>query len=454
MLGKMSKKLSQAIEPDTTDFIPGLLAIQESPPTRLPLVIVYSLSAFFFVFLLWASFGKLDIVASAEGHLVPQTYTKIVQPADSGIVQDILVTEGQAVAAGQVLMRLDAKVVGADARSIESDLQLKALQLRRIDAELSGAGLSPLQRDSPALYEQIHSQYRAHRQAYMDELAGEEAVLERTRHELQSAQETLNKLQQVVSIYKKTAMSYEKLAQSGFVSEMAVQEKIRDRIEKEQDIRAQEATVASIQSAVNGSAKKLAQITSNYHSRLQNERVETEAQYQKLWQEFEKIQHRQHLLDLRASQAGIVKDLIVHTRGEVVAPGSVLMTLVPIDERLQAEVFVRNEDIGFVYLDQPAKIKLTAYPFQKYGMIEGKVIHIGADAMENPNSEARASDTLPPSYKVLIQLDSQFLSLDGERLKLSPGMRMLAEIHQGKRTVLEYLLSPVQKAFTEWGRER
>lgn len=268
------------------------------------------------------------------------------------------------------------------------------------------------------------------------------------------------KLRQTVPTYRKTAAAYEKLAGDGFVSTLAVQEKIRDKIEKEQDYQSQESTVAGLKASLAASAKKMAQITSNYRSQLQNERVDIEGQFRKLQQDSAKIDHKSSLLALKAPQAGIIKDIAVHTRGTVVSPGTVLMTLVPHDEPLQAEVLVKNEDVGFVYPDQKTKVKLAAYPFQKYGMVEGTVIHIGADASENNasgndnSSEPKSAKAQPPTYKAIVRLAAQQLEIDGDKLKLVPGMQVVAEIHQGKRTVLEYLLSPVQQAFHEAGRER
>jgi hemolysin D len=96
---------AKSLTPEALDFAPGLLAIQESPPAKLPRAVMYSVSILFLILLVWAIFGKLNIIASAEGRLVPETYLKIVQPADAGIVQQILVEEGQAVKAGQVLIR-------------------------------------------------------------------------------------------------------------------------------------------------------------------------------------------------------------------------------------------------------------------------------------------------------------------------------------------------------------
>lgn len=290
-------------------------------------------------------------------------------------------------------------------------------------------------------------------------MAQESESLNKAKHDLRSAQEVLSKLQQTVSIYRQSAAAYEKLAKNNLVGQLAAQEKVRDKIEKEQDLKAQQSNVASLKSTIAASEEQLARITSNYKSQLQNERVDTESQYQKLRQDRAKIEHKSGLLELKAPQAGIIKDLATHTRGTVVSPGTVLVSLVPHDEPLQAEVLVKNQDVGFVYPNQKTKIKLAAYPFQKYGMIEGTVIRVGADASDSapPAADNSGEDQQPApalTYKVLIRLAAQHLEMEGDKLRLSPGMQVVAEIHQGRRTVMEYLLSPVQKAFHDAGRER
>lgn len=443
---------------DALDFAPGLLSIQESPPARLPRTVLYSVVLLFGILLIWAVFGKLDIVASAEGRLVPQTYVKIVQPAEGGIVQDILVREGQSVAADEVLMRMDGKIAEADARTIQNELALKALQLRRIDAELADRSMSPAADDPPGLYAQIEAQYRAHRQSYLDAMAQESATLDKTRYDLRAAEEVLSKLQQIVPSYRKSAEAYQKLSAQGFVSPLAGEEKERDRIEKEQDLRAQASTAASLKASIQASQKRLAQISSNYRSELQNERIETESQHLRIREEWAKISHKNNLLELRAPQAGIVKDLATHTRGTVVSPGTVLMTVVPHEDPLQAEVLIKNEDVGFVHIDQKVKVKLSAYPFQKYGMIDGTVIHVGPDTADGSSAPPKPGEEAMPlpglRYKALVKLNTQYLETDDRKMRLTPGMEAVVEIHQGRRTVMEYLLSPVQKAWQESGRER
>jgi HlyD family secretion protein len=442
------------------DFAPDLLAIQSQPPARLPKAVMYSVFALFAVLALWLVFGRLDIVAVAEGKLVPQTYLKIVQPAEGGIVREIRVREGEAVAAGQVLMRMDARIAEADLATVTTELALRALTLRRIDAELGGAPFARSPGDPPQLFAEIEAQYQAHRQAYQDALAQEQAVLAKARHDLAAAREVESKLTQVLPSYQRSAEAYQKLGREGYVGDIAVQEKVRERIEKEQDLKAQAANVEAAKAAIEQSEKRLARITSDYRKELLRERVETENQHQRLKQELGKQSHRAGLLELKAPQAGIVKELATHTLGTVVGAGTVLMTLVPKDEPLQAEVFVRNEDSGFVHEGQRVKVKLAAYPFQKYGTLEGTVTLLGADASDavapqNGQPTDRASRPRGGlGYRALVAIDSQILERRREKLKLAAGMQVVAEIRQGERSVLEYLLSPVQRAVQEAARER
>jgi HlyD family secretion protein len=161
----------------------------------------------------------------------------------------------------------------------------------------------------------------------------------------------------------------------------------------------------------------------------------------------------------RGRDTAIVKDLATHTAGTVVQPGTVLLTLVPKEETLRAEVWVSNEDIGFVRKGQVVKLKLAAFPFQKYGMVEGTVEHVSADSADNntsnsPGQNDKTGNTPPLVYKALVTLKAMHLEMDGERFPLGAGMQASVEILLGRRTVVEYLLSPVQKAFHEAGRER
>jgi HlyD family secretion protein len=221
-------------------------------------------------------------------------------------------------------------------KTLQTELALKKLALRRIDAELTGKRLQRRPDDSPELFARIDAQFLAHRQALQDTIAQEEAMLARARHDLVAAQETRAKLEQVLPSYRRSASAYEDLGRQGFAGAVLVQEKARERIEKEQELKAQLATVESVRAAIAQSQTRLAQIVSSYRSQLQNERIEAESERERLQQELDKQNHRTGLLELKAPQAGIVKDLATHTRGTVVSPGTVVVTVVPQSEPLQA----------------------------------------------------------------------------------------------------------------------
>ena len=437
------------------DFAPDLLALQEQPPARLPRTVGYVTGGLFAVLLAWAAFGQLDIVAAAEGRLVPRNYSRVLQPAEAGVLREVLVRDGDAVKAGQLLLRMDSTTASADIGTLQADAGLKSLSLRRIDAELQGRPFLVEAGDPPDVATQVLAQYRARRQSYLDAIAQEQANLQRAQNELAAARQQLTKLQATVPLYVQSAQSYEQLVKEGFVSKLGANDKVRERIEKEQELKAQEASMAALAAAVEQSRNKLAQIKSGYDSQLLNERVELQGQQQKTAGELRKQVYKSGLLELRAPEDGVVKDMATYTPGAVVQPGAALLNIVPRNEPLFAEVAIRNEDVGFVTAGQAVKVKLQAYPFQKYGMLDGTVHMVSADSSANDPQKATAQGQNPQSYKALVRLASQeFQSPDGEVLRISPGMVVQAEIHQGSRTVLEYLLSPVKTVANEAARER
>lgn len=436
---------------DEYDFDPDILRLQQQHPSPLPRALLWGLLALLACLLLWALFGRLDIIAVAHGKLVPQSAVKIVQVADSGIVKELLVSEGDEVAAGQVLARMDAIFSDADNRTLETELALKQLQLRRIDAELAQQALAPLPEDSPELFAEVLKQYQARRQSWLDELESAQAIKEKAEQDLQGALEIEQKLEQTLPGYRQQSEAFQKLVEKGYVSRLLAIEKRRELIEREQDLRAQHHSVKSLRATIVQAERQMAQIRSSYREELQNERVLADGEYRRLLQELEKQAHRHALLEVRAPQHGIVKDIATRTPGTVVSPGTVLMTVVPKNDPLEAEVWVNHIDAGFVRSGQHARVKVAAYSFQKYGMLEGAVDQISPDAVDNEE----AMRTGIQGYRAVITLQANELeSHTGNRYPLTPGMQVSAEINLGSRSVIEYLLSPVQKAAFEAGRER
>ena len=458
MLSKLQNWVKSKLESKPT-LARGLHAITQAPPAPLPRVLMWCLLFLFGVLLGWSVIGKLDIVASSEGKLIPSSFLKIVQPSEGGIIKALLVKEGEQVTAGQVLVRMDTRLSEADTKALAAEIALRKLTLRRIDAETNGKMLIRATDDPPDLFLKVLDQFRAYRQAYQDTISQEQASLAKLRQDLAGAMQVKSKLERTLPFFEKQAATFDKLGKDGFASPLLVDDKKREFIEKDQELKTQHFAVSGAEASIHQSEMRLNQISSSYRQQLQTERIQAQAQLEKYLQDWDKQAHKNALLELKAPQAGIVKDIASHTAGTVVTPGTILMTVVPNGEALIAEVQIRNTDSGFVKNNQPVKVKIASYPFQKYGMLEGEITHLGADATdtvggrpEEMNPENRLS--VQANYKAHVKLKAQHLNALGQRFELKPGMQVVAEIHLGERTVMDYLLSPVQKTVREAGRER
>ncbi|MGH8687897.1 MAG: biotin/lipoyl-binding protein, partial [Burkholderiales bacterium] len=213
------------LEADPSDFHPPLLRIQESPPPPLAGWMLRLLLALLAGAALWTIFGRLDIVAVADGKLVPSSYLKIVQPAEQGIVHEILVSEGEEVKAGQVLIRMDSVLAAADTNSLRADYDNKRLALRRVEAQLTGKRPVMQKGDPPGLFAEVLAQHDSNVRAYENELGQEKSLLEKAKYDLAAAESTKSKLEQVLPHYIEQEQAFEKLEKGGYAGRIMVTDK-------------------------------------------------------------------------------------------------------------------------------------------------------------------------------------------------------------------------------------
>jgi HlyD family secretion protein len=447
---QIKKARTNRLREEVQDFSPRILNLMHQPPTPMPGVVMRIIIIFFIVLLSWAAISELDIVARAEGKLIPQTHLKVVQPFEDGRIEKILVQEGQTVKKGQPLLLMDTRFSQSDTNKIEADLAMARLQLRRIDAELAIRPFRLKDQDEKAMFNAVKSQLTAHQQAHQSSLAEQSAVLEQSQKQLKAKTVELKKLQELLPIQKEAEAKYIKLSKEGYAANLQVLEKKQARIEVENDLKSQQFIIESLEAQIREAKEKLQSIKSNYQQKLYDEKAQVRQQLIQLEQEQDKQHYRNTLMELKAPQDGVVMELATHTEGTVIPSGSVVMRLVPQNDPLKAEVYVNNQDVGFIASGQTARVKLASYQFQKFGMINGTVERISADAIE----PKEVNETQALTYKTLLVLNQQQLERDGRVFDLRSGMHVTAEIMLGKRTVLEYLLSPIQKTISEAGTER
>lgn len=395
-------------------------------------------------FILWATLADLDIVVTAQGKLVPVNFVQVAQPAESGIVRRVLVADGDTVKAGQPLVEMDPVFAQADSKSAEAEASLLRQQLARITAEQSGA--TPNVTDP-----QVLSDYLARRAAYQALRAEAQSALALARAELETARQRMTKAGQLAPVARQQAVMLEQLVASGFVSKAALNDKRLGQIEAEQEEQVQARAVAAAEAAVRQAQAALARVEADYRRQLAAERTDITARLAQAEATLSKSTHREALTVLRAPVAGVVTGMSVKSANQVVGAGTVLLSLVPKGEPLRFEGWMRNEDSAFVTPDMPAKVKLSAYPFQKYGWLDGSVTWLGVDS-ETPESMRNVAGE-PLFYRVRVEVP-QVLAGKAGKLTLKPGMQAITDVQVGTRTPFEYLISPVRKVALEAARER
>jgi HlyD family secretion protein len=414
-------------------------------------LLIAALAAAFFAFLAWAFLAEIDIVATAQGKLAPVTFVRVAQPVEGGVVRAIKVHDGESVAAGTALIELDPLFANEDAKSSALQTDRLKLQLQRIDAELAGVPFLP-QEGSEALRAAALSEYTLRRQAVASALAEAEAALDKATSDARTADERLDRARQMLPLVAKQSDMQRDLQERGFVSNTAAIDKFKELVDAKQELATQLAAGQSARAAVAQARSTIERVKADYRRQLATERAQALADLGTADGESAKREHRLRQTTLVAPVAGTVNGLASLSVGQVVSTGASLLTIVPKGERLRMEGWVRNEDAAFVSPGMPAKVKVAAYPFQKYGWVEAEVAWLGVDA-ETPESMKNAQGE-PLFYRVRFELKRQALSRDGKPYELRPGMQVIGDIQIGKRTLVEYLTSPVRQVLLEAAREK
>lgn len=433
-------------------FLPAALALQETPPSPAPRVAMWSLIVFALMALAWSIFGRIDIVASAQGKIISSDKTKTIQPLETATVHAIHVKDGQSVKAGEVLIELDATTSAADQARIRNDLTVARLQTARASALLAAISsgrpprLPPISGIDAQRIQEAERQLMGQYGEYTAKLSRVEADIARREAEIHSTLELVGKLAQTAPIAKQRAEDFKRLVDENFVSRHGYLEREQARIEQEGDLAAQRSRLTELEAALRETRGERAEIIAEARRANLDSLNDGQQKVATFEQELLKADTRNRLMRLTAPVDGTVQQLMIHTRGGVVTPAQALMMIVPKDDPVEVEAFIENKDIGFVKPRQEAEIKIETFQYTRYGTIHGQVSSVSHDAIED---EKRGL-----IYSTRVRMERAAMNVDGTDVRLSPGMAVTVEIKTGKRRVIEYFLSPLIQATTESMRER
>ena len=437
------------------EFLPAALEIQETPPSPIGRAISISIAVLFVIAVTWACVGQIDIVAVAHGKIVPSDRTKLIQPQEIGTVRAIYVKEGQVVNKGDVLVELDTTTTEADEKRIEHETLLAKMEQIRANTLIEAVNTKQTfnsltvnwpQNTAPEIsatqQQLLQGQWQEY-QARLNSLNNEQT---RRQAELAGTDEIIIKLENTLPLITERAESIKALSEKQMVSRNDYLVIEQERIEKAQDLAAQkkrrEELVATLDQIKDDQNAYQAEFTNNALAQL----AEAERKLNGLQHELVKAKQHTWLQKLTAPVNGVVQQLAVHTIGGVVTPAQQLMVVVPKEEGIEVEAVIENKDIGFVFEGQTAEVKVDAFPFTKYGIIDAELLNVSNDAVPDEN--------LGLIYTSRVLLKQSAILVGEKMINLSPGMSVTVEVQTGKRRLIEYIFSPLVQYVDESVRER
>ncbi len=439
VFGRVVKRLGREDDPDEDlDWAADAdwAQIQQEPLRARRLI--RSAGVLLVLLLVWAALAEIDEVTRGEAKVVPSSQVQIIQSVDGGVVEEILVREGQVVDAGQLMLRVDT--TRFDSSLGESRASQAALRARaeRLQALTQGRAFNPpadLVKEAPNLVAQERSQYEAKRAEMAAQVSIAQSQLSQRQQELNEARARKEQAERGLELVQRELNATRPMVATGAVSEVEVlrldQQVARLRGDRDQS----NAQISRVQAAIGEAQRRIEEVQLNARSQLSAELSETMSRLSALSEGGRALADKVAKAEIKSPVRGTVKRLLVNTVGGVVQPGREVVEVVPLDEALILEAQITPKDIAFLRPGLEAMVKFTAYDFAIYGGLKADVENIGADSVVDDKGNAF----------YIVRLRTREASL-GQGLPIIPGMVAQVDILTGKKTVLAYLLKPVLRA--------
>ena len=424
------------------EFLPAAEEIVETPAAPLGALVVWLVTLLLIVALAWSYFGRIDIVAVANGKISAEDSTKIIQPAISGVVTNINVHEGQRVKKGETLLALDKTTAEKDAATANQSLNAARVErdiLRRLavggntDEIINSADLPD---ETKAMLRQFAGSQTALSAARQQAVNG---TISNYQQQLQFNQQVKNQLETNAQNLKNRKAEIEKqLPNANPVDKLRLQNELSNIDQRitsaDSAVLGQNQQLLQSQSALTQAQNQSQTQTAETNSAFNNQIIASEKRIIELENNLVKARQMLAQTTITAPVDGTVLSLTVKTIGGVVNAGQQLAQIVPEKVPLYVDAALDNQDIGFVKPGQRVVVKVATYPFQRYGYLEGTVENISPDSIQD--------DKKGLIYKAKIKLNDEKSSKQNQ-LKLLPGMSVSAEITTGQRRIIEFFLDPL-----------
>ena len=444
----MSNDLNKNLTEKDYEFMHSLSsAVLQSTSKKIRAVMYFWLVAIF-MFVVWAYFAQIDEIARGDGDIVPSGENQMVQNLEGGIIEEILVKEGQTVEKDQLLIKIDNQ----KSQSSFSTNAIKAdaldAKIVRLTAEASGQKFKvskEVEQRIPLFIDNERSLYNTNKQQLNSKLNALKAQLSQRDQELQEARSSMKSAKSSMKMIQKEVTMTEPMVARGVRSKIDFLKLQREANEVKDRYNSARLSIPRLKSAMKEVKSTINETTLIYKSDAKLKLNEAVSELRGYRANSTALEDQVTRTLVRSPMKGIVQKLFVHTVGGVIQPGADILEIVPTDSTLLVEIKVKPSDIAFIYFGQKAIVKFSAYDFAIYGGLDGEVVLISADTITDQKENV--------FYTVRIKTNKNSLERNGKKLKIIPGMTVNADIITGRKSVLDYILKPILKTkqytFTE-----
>lgn len=424
----------------------------DSPPfwARASLVVVVLLIVSFAA---WAAITQVEEIARGEGKVIPISRTQVIQASEASVIQEIAVQVGQVVKKDDLIVRLDDTATTTTLGELEARARALRVQVARLEVEQIGDMSSPMtcpelvKKTGPEICDNEARLLKARRDAFQNKLSVlQERHLQR-RKELDEALVSIQRLEDNIALSRKEAALLEPLVARKLAPQTDLLRIQKELADSTGQLNLLQESLDRIRAAIKEASLQVDELMLVFQQEALAEKTKVLADLSVVIETIRGASDRVERTDLRSPVDGVVNRLEITTIGAYVQPGTVVAEVVPTSDVLLVEARISPKDVAFIRVGQPALVKITAFDFSIYGGLHGEVANVSADSI----FDEKSGETF---YLVQVKTDKSEIVHDGKSHAIIPGMVASVDIMTGLKTVLQYLLKPINKARTEAMRER
>jgi adhesin transport system membrane fusion protein len=429
------------------DLMPEIQAASIRGPHRLATMMLWAVGVALILFFVWASLTDVDEVTKGEGRVISTGKNRVVQHLEGGIVDAILVKEGEVVKKGQVLLRVvnDDEQASYHEKRTEYLALLARAALLKAEAERKDKVVFPKEvlKEAPEIAQRERAAFASREKSFKQEIRTLTEELTQRQQSLKEQKSLIESLSDKVASQTTEIRAARKMVANHSMSKLELVRLERELVDVAGKLRTERLKLPRLQSAIDEARGQIAERRDKQIADVRKELNETRNKASVLREKIQAIRFRVNQTEVRSPVNGTIKSLRVSTKGGVVKGGEPLVEIVPLDDSLLIEAKVRPSDIAFLRTNQTALVKITAYSYAEYGGLEGKVVSISADTLKDDTGRGQRT-----FYRIRVRTNRNYLEKDGDKLPIVPGMTATVNIKTGQKSIFRYIFKPLTKTLT------